>query len=153
MQIKRKADLIQGLILCGFALLMLHLIVTGSIVLYISSKLVWLSKLAAVLLIGMAIAKFLPERHNHTCCSHDHACSSGHHEHTHSIDFWRMTLFIIPLVLGFAMHPRVLGATALANSINTAGPVPFYAISSTKNVSSILSSSSKATASSSKPVN
>ncbi len=156
MQIQRKEDMVLGFILGGFALLVLHLIVSGSIVLYISSKLIWLSKLADVLLIGMAIAKLVPIRHNHNhshgCCDHGHTCSSGHH-HTHSINYLRITLFLLPIVIGFAMQPRVLGATALANSINTAGPVPFYAISSSKNVYGMLETSSKTTANSSKATN
>jgi len=151
MQIQRKEDLAQALILGCFALLLFHLILTGTILLYISSKFIWLSELAAVLLVVMANAKLLPKRHNHkhSCCDHDHACSSGHHSHTNSTNYLRITLFLIPLVLGFAMQPRVLGSTALANSINTAGPVPFYAISSSKNVDNILSASSKVTLNSS----
>lgn len=39
-----------------------------------------------------------------------------------------MAIFIIPLILGFGMQPRVLGSTTLSNSINTAGPVAFYAM-------------------------
>jgi putative membrane protein len=132
MKVQRGFALVQGLILSCFCLMIVHLISTGTIVLYISSKLIWLSKLSAILLGIIAIAKLVPMKHNHSasrsCCGHDHACASDHH-HSHKTNgLLPMMIFIIPLILGFVMQPRVLASTALSHSINTAGPVPFYAM-------------------------
>ncbi|EGW36626.1 TIGR03943 family protein [Desulfosporosinus sp. OT] len=133
MKIQKSFALVQGLILICFSLMVVHLIQNGTIVLYISSKVIWLSKFSAILLVIIAIAKLVPIHHNHSvahnCCGHDHACDSGHHNHSHKTnELLQIAIFVIPLILGFGMQPRVLASTALANSINTAGPVPFYAM-------------------------
>jgi len=131
MKIRWSLALVQGLILICFSLMIVHLILTGTIVLYISSKLIWLSELSAILLAIITIAKLIPMKHNHSaahsCCGHDHACTSDHH-HSHKTNgLLLMMIFIIPLILGFGMQPRVLASTALSNSINTAGRLSFYA--------------------------
>ncbi|MDR3601318.1 MAG: TIGR03943 family protein [Desulfosporosinus sp.] len=133
MKIQRGFPLVQSLILSCFSLMLIHLIMTGTIVLYISPKLIWLSKFSAILLVIMALAKLVALPHNHSmahnCCNHDHACGSAHHNHSHPTKgLLQMAIFIIPLILGFVMQPRVLASTALSNSINTAGPVPYYAM-------------------------
>lgn len=128
MKIQRGFPLVQGLILSCLSLMIVHLILTGTIVLYISSKLIWLSKLSAILLAIIALAKLVPMDHRHDvvhcCCGHDHA--SDHHCHKTN-GLLPIMIFIIPLILGFGMQPRVLASTALANSINTAGQLSFYA--------------------------
>jgi len=131
MKIRWSFAVVQGLILSCFSLMIVYLILTGTIQLYISSKLIWLSKLSAILLAFIAVAKLVPIRHSsaHSCCEHDHACASGHHNHSSNTKaLLQMAIFIIPLILGFVMQPRVLASTALTNSINTLGPVPFYAM-------------------------
>lgn len=94
---------------------------------YISPKVIWLSKFSAILLIIIAAAKLVPAHHNHSeghsCCDHGHVCGSNHHNSKGIIQF---AIFIIPLILGFVMQPRVLASKALSNSINTAGSLPFY---------------------------
>lgn len=132
MKIQWSLALVEGLILSCFSLMIVHLILTGTIVLYISPKVIWLSKFSAILLAIIAIAKLVPMHHNHSvahsCCGHDHACASDHHNHSHKTNgLLPMMIFIIPLILGFGMQPRVLASTALSNSINTAGPLSFYA--------------------------
>jgi len=131
MPIQRRFALVQVIILSCFSLMIWHLILTGTIVLYISSTLIWLSELSAILLAIMAIAKLIPMQPHHSvahrCCAHDHACVSDHH-HSHGTNgLLPMMIFIIPLILGFTMEPRVLASTALTNSINTAGSRSFYA--------------------------
>ena len=133
MKIQRGFALAQGLILCCFSSMILHLIQSGTLVLYISPKVIWLSKLSAILLFIIAVAKLVPMPHNHSaahsCCGHDHACVSDHHSHSHNTKgLLQMAIFAIPLILGFGMQPRVLASTSLSNSINTAGPIPFYAM-------------------------
>ncbi|MDR3587695.1 MAG: TIGR03943 family protein [Desulfosporosinus sp.] len=133
MKIQRGFALVQGLILCSFSSMIVHLIQTGTIVLYISPKVIWLSEFSAILLFVIAIAKLVPMHHKHSathsCCWHDHACVSDHHNHSYkTMASLQMAIFVIPLMLGFGMQPRVLASTALSNSINTAGPIPFYAM-------------------------
>ena len=131
MKIQRGLPFIQGLILGCFSLMIVHLILTETIVLYISSKVIWLSKLSAILLAIIAIAKLVPMKHNHcaahSCCGHDHACATDHHSSHKTKGLLPLMIFIIPLILGFGMQPRVLASTSLSNSINTAGSLSFYA--------------------------
>ena len=133
MKIQRGFALIQGLILCCFSSMIVHLIQTGTIVLYISPTVIWLSKFSSILLFIIAIAKLVPLQHEHSvahsCCDHGHTCDSDNHDHSHKTKgLLPIAIFVIPLILGFGMQPRVLGSTALSNSINTAGLVPFYAM-------------------------
>jgi len=127
MGIQRRINVVQGIILSCFSLMIVHLILNGTIVLYISPKVIWLSKFSALLLAIIALAKLVPMRHNHSvahsCC--DHACASDHH-HSQNTTGLQIAIFVIPLMLGFGMQPRVLASTALSNSINTVGPVPYY---------------------------
>ncbi|MDR3543006.1 MAG: TIGR03943 family protein [Desulfosporosinus sp.] len=139
MRIQRGFALVQGSILSGLSLMIVHLIQTGTIVLYISPKVIWLSKFSAILLIIIAIAKLIPMHPNHSvahsCCGHDHACVSDHHNPSHKTKgLLQIAIFVIPIMLGFGMQPRVLASTALSNSINTAGTVPFYALHIPKNM-------------------
>jgi len=129
MKIQRGLALVQGIILSCFSLMIVHLIQTGTIVLYISPKVIWLSKFSAILLTIIAIAKLIPTPHNQSVahsCGHDHACTSAHHHSNETKALMPMLIFIIPLMLGFTMQPRVLASTALSNSINTAGLLPYY---------------------------
>ena len=133
MRIQQGIALVQGLILSCFSLMIVHVILTGTIVLYISPKVIWLSRLSAILLVIIAIAKLIPMQHNHSvahsCCGHDHDCGTDHHNHSDKQkSLLPLAIFVIPLMLGFGMQPRVLASTALSNSINTAGSVPFYAM-------------------------
>jgi len=123
--------LVQSLILSLFSLMIVYLILTRTIALYISPKVIWLAKLSAMLLAVISLAKLVPIRHSlvHSCCGHDHACAKDHHTHTHTTgSLVQIAIFVIPLMVGFGMQPRILASTALSNSINTAGPVPYYAL-------------------------
>lgn len=131
MKIHWSLAFVQGLILSCFSLMIVYLIMTGTIELYISPNLIWLSKLSAILLAFIVVAKLVPMPHNHrvakSCCGHDHACPSNHHHPPKTNGLLPMIIFIIPLILGFGMQPSVLSSTALSNSINTAGSLSFYA--------------------------
>lgn len=130
MQIQRIA-LVQSVILSLFSLMIVYLILTKTIDLYISLEVIWLAKLSAILLAVISIAKFVPMRRSliHNCCGHNHSCTAGHNHHPHKTNgLVQISIFVIPLMVGFGMQPRILDATALSNSINTAGPVPYYAL-------------------------
>ncbi|SPF51480.1 conserved membrane hypothetical protein [Candidatus Desulfosporosinus infrequens] len=130
MKIQRGLALVQGLILCCFSAMIVYLIQTETIVLYLSPKVIWLSKVSAILLFFMAIAKLVPMHHNHSvahnCCGHGHVCASDHHHSPKINRILPSAIFVIPLILGFGMQPRVLASTALSNSINSDGQVPYY---------------------------
>jgi putative membrane protein len=131
MQIQRRLTLVHSLILSLFSLMIVYLILTKTIELYISPKVIWLAKLSALLLAVISIAKLVPIRHKlvHSCCGHDHACGTSHHNHSSQTNgFVKTAIFVIPLIVGFGMQPRILASTALANSISTAGTVPYYAL-------------------------
>jgi putative membrane protein len=130
MQAQRKENLVQAIILAGFACLLFNLLSTGKIVLFINPRLAWLVGLASVLLGVIALAKLIPatgeDGHEHRV--HDSTCACDHADHSLSAGNVRLAvLFLTPLILGFLMQPRVLGTAALFNSISTAGSLPFYA--------------------------
>ena len=132
MQANRKESLVQAMVLAGFAFLLFNLLHTGKVVMFINPRLTWLIEAAVILLGVFAIAKLIPARkghdHHHECCDHDHACGCGHEDHLPLTgNRNRAVVFLVPLILGFLMQPRVLGSAVLANSINASGPVPFYA--------------------------
>jgi|GEM_PF-2195217 len=146
MKFQRIEVLLQALILIGFSILIFHLMRTGNILLFISPKLIWLAKLSIILLAIIAIAKLMlivvysPSQ----ICEHDH-----HHDHDHncchhsirpglSSSLFRYSIFIIPIVIGFTMQPQILTSTALANSIDTSGPIPFYASSNSSRSDNLL---------------
>lgn len=130
MQFQRRMALVQSLVLFLFSLMIVYLIQTHTIELYISPKVVWTAKLSAMLLAVISLAKFVPMRRsvNHSCCSHNHACATGHNYSPIAGGLVQIAIFIIPLMVGFGMQPRILASAALSNSINTAGPVPYYAL-------------------------
>ncbi|EGW37976.1 TIGR03943 family protein [Desulfosporosinus sp. OT] len=131
MQIQRRNALVQSLILSLFSVMIVYLILTETIDLYISLEVIWLAKLSAILLAVISIAKFVPVRRSliHNCCGHNHACTTSHNLHSHKTNgLGQIAIFIIPLMVGFGMQPRILDSTALSNSINTAGPIPYYAL-------------------------
>ncbi|ODA42118.1 TIGR03943 family protein [Desulfosporosinus sp. BG] len=131
MQILRRNALVQSLILSLFSVMIAYLILTETIDLYISLEVIWLAKLSAILLAVISIAKFVPVRRSliHNCCGHNHACTTSHNLHSHKTNsLGQIAIFVIPLMVGFGMQPSILDSTALSNNINTAGPIPYYAL-------------------------
>lgn len=140
----QKDILIKAVIMAGFTIWLIHLLMSGSIELYISPKLTWLSKLSAILFIFLTLAILIPSKHRkeHGCCGHGTTCTFGHehshsdedhhlhsseHDHSHmTLNLAKILIFCVPLLLGFAVKPQVLDSMTLANSINTAGALPFY---------------------------
>lgn len=130
-----KDAFVKAFILVGFAIWIYYLLLSGSIDLYLSPSLTWLSKLSAILLITLTIATLIPSKHasKHCCCGHNHPFTSEHshgpikYDHSHStLNLMKITIFCVPLLLGFIVKPQVLDSTTLVNSINTAGSLPFY---------------------------
>jgi putative membrane protein len=115
-----KDVFLKTIILAGFAFWLIHLLLSGNIDLYISPKLTWLSKLAALVFTVLALASIIPVGHGpaHTCCEHGHS-----HD---TLNLTTIFIFCVPLLLGFAVKPQVLDSASLANSINTSGSLPFY---------------------------
>lgn len=130
----QKDVVIKAVILAGFAIWLIHLLLSGSIELYISPKLTWLSKLSVILLIALTLATLIPSNHGskHSCCGHGHSHSSEHdHSHT-DLSLGKILIFCFPLLLGFTVKPQPLDSMTLANSINTAGSLPFYVTQSSQ---------------------
>ena len=149
MEDQQKDALAQALILMGFAILILFLNRTGNILLYISPKIVSISKLSAVLLAVIGTAKLIrvfharPSRYEKTkhrqdydCCEHEHnhgQCfqehEDDHHHHAHVLvtgSIFSILVFVVPLVFGFFMQPRTLTSLALANNISSSNPMSFF---------------------------
>lgn len=141
----QKDELIKTLILAGFSIWLIYLLQTSNIDLYISPNLTWLSKLSAILLIILTFATIIPSKHGskYSCCEHHRgSCTLEHghfhtleHKHLHSsedehshstLSLAKVLIFCVPLLLGFAVKPQLLDSKTLANSINTAGTLPFY---------------------------
>ncbi|UTR14550.1 TIGR03943 family protein [Salipaludibacillus sp. LMS25] len=107
---------IQGIILVGFAMLMLHLILTGNIVYYIAPMMMPFIYFALVVFFLLGIMQVFRStaktEHNH----HDCTCEHDHHIKGPSwVKMLIYSIFILPIVLGFAFPDRSLDSSVAAN--------------------------------------
>lgn len=104
---------IKALALIGLGLLFFSRIYFGTLYFYISPRFAWLVGLAAILFIvvGASYRNVLSQPHEH---EHDHP--HDHAEHQHGRLSWGgLLLVILPVLLGFLVPPKPLGAAALSN--------------------------------------
>jgi putative membrane protein len=107
---------IQGIILVGFAMLMLHLILTGNIVYYIAPTMMPFIYFALVVFFLLGIIQVFRST---TKTDHDHHDCACEHDHHIKGPSWVKTIiysiFILPIVLGFALPDRSLDSSVAAN--------------------------------------
>jgi putative membrane protein len=96
-------------------------LLNGSILFYINQRFVTLTLLASVgfLLVGFSIYRQRSgsprEIESNDGHQHDHL-AAGYHHHDHGrLAWWGLLIVMVPLVFGWLVPPRPLGATAVGN--------------------------------------
>jgi uncharacterized repeat protein (TIGR03943 family) len=103
--------LVKTALLFGLTLYFIYIIASGNLTNYINERFSWLSYVAALLFLLLAISSALKLLRN----GHDHQ----HHDHSHESISWGMLAIVaIPLVLGTLIPSRPLGANAMNGDFN-----------------------------------
>ncbi len=128
----RQYKSLQALVFLGLGLFLLRRFMQGNLFWYINQRFVLLIVGAAIgfLIVAQTIYTHMRstkaeeedhDHHHHHDHDHDHA-HDDHHHHTMSI--WGVLLVSLPLILGFAVPPKPLGAAAISNrGVSTSAPV------------------------------
>ncbi|MFO7322050.1 MAG: TIGR03943 family protein [Chloroflexota bacterium] len=110
-----RQTLLKTLILFGLGLYFIWNIASGNVVNYINTRFVWLSYVAAVLFLLLALSgawNLLRSRR------HEDA-GAGDHDHRHGQMSWPvLALVAVPLVLGTLVPSRPLGADAVSGNVS-----------------------------------
>lgn len=118
---EKKQDLsfhayIRGIILIGFALLMLAFIVTGNIRLYIAPKMMPFIYFATAVFIFLGIIQIIrstkkgTEEEDYCDCGADHAI-----EGSRITKLVIYSIFIAPIIMGFVLPDKILDSSVAAN--------------------------------------
>jgi uncharacterized repeat protein (TIGR03943 family) len=86
---------------------------SGKLFYYIGPRFSWLTLLAIGCLLALAVASFVAFRAK---TAHDH--EHDHHDHDHAHDspsLWPLMVVAVPLLLGFVIPARPLGASAIGS--------------------------------------
>lgn len=118
-QAHNRAEVIQSMskivLLCGLALYFLYNILSGNLTNYINQRFAWLSYVAVVLFVMLALGNLLEllrQRHHEHHHNHDH-------DHHHDVISWPVLAVIaVPLVLGTLVPSRPLGSAAIGGNIS-----------------------------------
>ncbi len=105
-------------ILAGLGIYFGYNILTGNLANYINARFAWLSYMATVLFLMLAIAALYSwlqnRKHDHS--HHDH--HDHHHDHNHGqVSRWILFVTAFPLMLGFLIPSQPLGAEAVEGNI------------------------------------
>lgn len=109
---------LKGIILLGFALLMLSLILSGNIVYYIAPKMMPFIYFAMTTFFILGIMQVFRSTKKES--TEEHVCS-GHCDHDHEIKgpFWLKglvySIFILPVLFGFIIPDQMLNSSVAAN--------------------------------------
>ncbi len=123
----RQYKSLQALVFLGLGLFLLRRFMQGNLFWYINQRFVLLIVGAAIgfLIVAQTIYTHMrnakEEDHVH---DHDHAHDDHDHHHQHGMSIWGVLLVSLPLILGFAVPPKPLGASAISNrGVSTSAPV------------------------------
>jgi uncharacterized repeat protein (TIGR03943 family) len=119
---------VKALLLIALGLFLYSRLANGTLYFYINRRFLGFTILAVfgLILIGLSY-RFQQRRkddppHDH---DHGHSAATGHdhagHHHSHGLTWGGVALVLLPMVLGLAVPPQPLGATALANREVNAG--------------------------------
>ncbi len=122
---------LQALTFLGLGLFLLRRYMQGNLFWYINERFVLLIVGAAIGFLIVAQTLYTHMRaHRHHDHDHDHHHDHAHdhgdhdHDHSHSMSIWGVLLVALPLILGFAVPPKPLGASAISSrGVTTSAPV------------------------------
>lgn len=111
---------LKALLLIALALFFYSRLANGSIYFYINQRFVAFTLLAVVGLIAVGLSYRLDKKQaatepDHAGGDQQHNPDQAGHNHSHSLTWGSVALVLLPIVLGLAVPPRPLGASALAN--------------------------------------
>ncbi len=120
---------LQALTFLGLGLFLLRRFMQGNLFWYINERFVLLIVGAAVgfLIVAQTLYTHMRahrhDEHHHHDHAHDHD-HGDHDHHHHTMSIWGVLLVALPLILGFAVPPKPLGASAISNrGVSTSAPV------------------------------
>ncbi|MBD2845668.1 TIGR03943 family protein [Paenibacillus sp. IB182496] len=112
--------LLRGLLLAGFAMLILHLVRSGDLGLYIAPRMAGYVKLSALGLYAAAVYQLYAALQlwlGRRGAGSAYDCGCGH-DHAPSASLWKNALlyglFVFPLALGFLLPDTIMGSTLAA---------------------------------------
>ncbi|WP_280768319.1 TIGR03943 family putative permease subunit [Salipaludibacillus daqingensis] len=110
---------IQGIILIGFALLMLGLILSGNIVYYIAPTMMPFIYFSMTTFFFLGIVQVFRSTKKEDDHDHDHTACNCEHDHQINGPPWVKvmiySIFILPVIFGFALPDRGLDSSVAAN--------------------------------------
>ena len=108
---------LQALLLILLAIFFAQKFWSGQLYYYIGPRFGWLSLVAIVLLIVIAGAHDLTQGRGEPDAAEEHNHADGDHNHRHEVgdskSVWPLLLVALPLILGVAIPPTPLGASAI----------------------------------------
>jgi uncharacterized repeat protein (TIGR03943 family) len=108
--------LLKSIALIGLGVFLFSRLINGSVYFYINQRFVILTLLAAAGFILVGASLYRRPKHNHTSDEEDEANPDHHADHNHSHLSWLGLLIIfLPLILGWLVPPKPLGANAFSN--------------------------------------
>ena len=119
LQSEKFQSAVKALLLLGLGLFLYSRIANGTLYFYISERYAWLTMVAVVGLLIVAISYRRNFGHDHDH-EHDHAHDHHHHDHAghdhnHGLTWGGIVLVSLPIVLGLLVPPQPLGASAMEN--------------------------------------
>ena len=109
----RLQNAVKALLLIGMGLFLLSRVVSGTLYYYINERFAVLTVIAifGLILLGVSYRMVRDDHDHEDHAGHDH----GHDHHHHGLTWAGAALVAVPIVLGFAVPARPLGAAAMAN--------------------------------------
>lgn len=121
LQSERIQGLVKAILLIGTGMFLYGRIANGTLYYYINEKFAGFTLFGMIGLIGVGLAyqfgKKPDNAHVHHEHDHDHADPTEHDHagHSHALSLGGIVLLALPVILGLAVPPRPLGASALDN--------------------------------------
>jgi uncharacterized repeat protein (TIGR03943 family) len=109
--------LLKSIALVGLGLFLFSRLVNGSVYFYINQRFVFLTLLAAAgfILVGASLYRRPTHSHPHNSeDGNDHDHDHDHHNHG-NLTWFGLLIVLLPLVLGWLVPPKPLGASAFSN--------------------------------------
>ncbi|MEM7537395.1 MAG: TIGR03943 family protein [Chloroflexota bacterium] len=121
MQNQRIQVLIKALLLIGLGLFLYSRLTNGTLFYYINQRFAGLTLLAILGLIVLGISYQMGRKESDEDGDHAHDDHHGHHhdhhdhDHNHSLSWVGALIVALPIILGLAVPPEPLDASAVAN--------------------------------------
>jgi putative membrane protein len=112
LQAERLQNMIKAVLLLGTGFFLYGRIVNGMLYYYINEKFAGFTLFGVIGLLVVGFAYHFGKRAE---SAHSHLHDHSHEGHSHAISWGGMVVVALPVILGLAVPPRPLGASALDN--------------------------------------